>query len=67
MQQALMLDGRDIEDILQAACAAEAGCDCLITRNVKDYKINKGLSGGISLPPALSPSSFLDSCFKDGR
>ena len=60
LQQALLLEGRDIEDILQAACAAEAGCDYLITRNVKDYRISKGLAKGVSLPPVLSPTAFLD-------
>ena len=60
LQQALLLKGRDIEDILQATCAAKAGCDYLVTRNVKDYKISKGLAKGISLPPALSPSAILD-------
>ena len=60
LQQALLLEGRDIEDILQAACAAEAGCDYLITRNVKDYRIGKGLAKGVALPPLLSPSAILD-------
>ena len=56
---ALMLDGPDFEDVLQAACAIENECECIVTRNVKDFKIKRGLSHLYSLPPVLSPDSFL--------
>lgn len=59
LQQAIMLDGKDIEDTLQATCAQAAGCDYIITRNIKDYKITKGLSRQVSLPPVLSPASYI--------
>ena len=47
------------EDILQAVCAAEGGCDCIITRNEKDYRISAGLKAGRPLLPVMSPSAFL--------
>ena len=59
LQRALLLKGPDFEDILQAVCAADAACDCLITGNTKDFKIGKGLAGQCALPAILSPSSFL--------
>ena len=60
LQQAMMLDGRDFEDVLQAVCAAEGGCDFLVTRNEKDYKISKGLADNLNIPTIVSPSSFLE-------
>ncbi|MBO7544756.1 MAG: PIN domain-containing protein [Bacteroidales bacterium] len=59
LQKAMMLDGKDFEDVLQAVCASEGGCDYLITRNDKDFKISKGLAKHLDLPKVISPSSFL--------
>ncbi|MBO4340184.1 MAG: PIN domain-containing protein [Bacteroidales bacterium] len=58
MQKALLMSGPDFEDLLQATCAAEAGCDCIVTRNIKDYRIRKGLTSGLSLPTVLTPSAL---------
>ena len=59
LQQAMMLVGRDFEDVLQAVCAAEGGCDYLVTRNGKDYKIGRGLADKLNLPAVVSPSFFI--------
>lgn len=59
IQKALYLEGNDYEDVLQAVCAANAGCDCIITRNAKDYKIKPGLSNGLALPKVYTPAEFL--------
>lgn len=61
LQQALMMDGPDFEDNLQAACASACECEWLITRNVKDYRIKRGLAGKLSLPSIATPASFLAS------
>ena len=42
----------DIEDSVQAACAEENGLDCVITRNVKDFK-----GGSV---PAITPADLLE-------
>lgn len=60
LQEALLLKGRDFEDILQATCAADAGCDYIITRNDKDFKISKGLTKQRPLPDVLQPLAFLE-------
>ncbi len=36
--QALVLDTRDFEDAVQAACAMKIGADALVTRNEKDFR-----------------------------
>ena len=59
MQQALLMEGKDFEDILQCVCAAEGACDYLITRNDKHFNINKGLAKKMLLPKIMSPSSFV--------
>lgn len=58
LQKAMLLDGKDFEDVLQAVCAAEGCCDYLITRNAKDFKISKGLSKDLSLPIIATPADF---------
>lgn len=58
--RALMLDGPDFEDLLQASCAITNGCECIVTRNVKDFKIKPGLKESQALPPVYSPSEFLE-------
>jgi hypothetical protein len=37
-QRALALNLKDFEDAAQAAACLEAGADCLVTRNPRDYK-----------------------------
>ena len=59
IQQALYLEGKDFEDILQYICAAQNHCDCVITRNSKDFKIKPGLKHLPVLPPVYTPEAFL--------
>ena len=35
--QALHQQARDLEDALQYQCAVSAGCDCIVTRNTRDF------------------------------
>ena len=42
----------DFEDALVAAAAVSAGCDCIITRNIKDF--------AESPVRAISPTDFLE-------
>ena len=58
LQQALYLESKDFEDTLQYLCAARGECDCVITRNVKDFQIKPGLSTTPALPPAYTPEEF---------
>ena len=51
LKKALAMPIRDFEDALQAAIALEAGCEAIITRNVRDFP-------GSPLP-ALTPSEYL--------
>lgn len=37
------LNIKDFEDALQSAMAIQSGCDCIITRNVDDYKKISGI------------------------
>ena len=50
IQRALDLKASDFEDILQYQAALDANCDCIITRNEKDF--------AFSDIPVLSPSSY---------
>lgn len=52
VEQALNLDYRDFEDAIQMITAVQCKADCLITRNVKDYKP--------ALLPVLQPVEFLN-------
>lgn len=58
LQNAILMQGKDFEDILQCVCAAEGGCDYLITRDTKHFQIKKGLAKNIALPKVMSPSDF---------
>ena len=40
-QSALRQDARDLEDALQYQCALAAGCDCIVTRNRRDFDFAK--------------------------
>lgn len=59
IRRALMLDGRDYEDMLQLSCAMAGGCETVVTRNAKDFIVSGGLLPGITLPQILTPSDFL--------
>lgn len=59
LQQALLLSGPDFEDILQAVCAAAAGCRIILTHNTKHFTIHRGLAPDWIQPEALTPEAFL--------
>lgn len=49
---ALSLNATDFEDALQYQTAVTNGCECIITRNVKDFKFSQ--------IPVLSASDFME-------
>lgn len=49
--KSLKLDAKDFEDGLQYQAAKDAKCDCIITRNQKDFSF--------SSLPVLSPEDFI--------
>ncbi|MDE5814570.1 MAG: PIN domain-containing protein [Muribaculaceae bacterium] len=51
IKRALDLDASDFEDMLQYQAAKDANCDCIITRNEKDFDFSD--------IPVMSPSSYL--------
>jgi len=51
IEQALNLDFRDFEDAVQMISAVQGKMDCLVTRNVKDYRT--------ALLPVMQPVDFL--------
>ena len=60
LQAAIYRHGKDFEDVLQAVCAAVGKCDCIVTRNEKDYAIRDGLAKkDVNIPTVYSPTSFL--------
>lgn len=48
---ALLIDANDFEDVLQYQSAIYVGCDCIITRNQKDFSFSK--------IPVFSASDFI--------
>lgn len=50
--KALQLNAKDFEDALQYEAAMDAGCDCIITRNAKDFSFAE--------IPVLSAAEYLD-------
>lgn len=58
IQTAIYLEGKDFEDVLQVICAARANCDVIITRNIKDFSIKKGLADPPPLPQIMTPGQF---------
>ncbi len=52
IKKALALNASDFEDALQYRCAKDAGCDCIITRNQKDFSFSN--------IPVLSASEYLE-------
>jgi hypothetical protein len=59
LQKALMMSGPDIEDIFQLTCAVAGRMDYFVTRNVKDFRIRKGLGPEVRMPVAETPSGLL--------
>lgn len=51
IQRALEINASDFEDTLQYQAAMDANCDCIITRNEKDYAFSE--------IPVHSPFSYL--------
>lgn len=51
LYKALALNSSDFEDSLQYRCAKDAGCECIITRNHKDFSFSD--------IPVLSASEYL--------
>ena len=58
-----VIPGPDFEDILQAVCASENGCECILTRNARDFRIGKGLSDSAGLPRVQTPGAYLENIF----
>ena len=48
---ALKLKAHDFEDALQYQCAVSAGCDCIVTRNMRDF--------GFAQVALYTPKEFL--------
>lgn len=59
LQQALMMDGRDFEDAMQAVCAAEAECDYIVTRNDRAFRLRAGAAKKYRIPEVTTPAGFL--------
>ena len=55
----LFLDGPDMEDIFQAQCAVDAGCDVIITHNPKDYHITSGILKYWTCPRVMTPEGYV--------
>ena len=49
---ALCANAKDLEDALQYECAKAAGCNCIVTRNTRDF--------GFSPIDVLTPKELLD-------
>ncbi|MBO4844289.1 MAG: PIN domain-containing protein [Bacteroidales bacterium] len=58
LQKALLMEGPDFEDTLQASCAASCGCQVIITHNPRDFKIRNGLCENITLPSVMTPEEY---------
>lgn len=61
LQRSFLLAGPGFEDILQAVCAESGQCSAIITRNPKDYQIQKGLCPDWATPKVLTPEAFISS------
>lgn len=59
LQTALLMSSKDFEDTFQAVCAREGQCDCIVTRNPKDFNIKKGLTKKPALPKIYTPLEFI--------
>lgn len=52
IKKAINLQASDFEDALQYAAAKDAGCDCIITRNAKDFSFSD--------IPVMSATEYLE-------
>lgn len=52
IKKALRLDFKDFEDACQVTCAQKAGAECIVTRNIENFKN--------SPVKAVSPEQFLE-------
>lgn len=59
LEKAMLLDGPDFEDILQAVCAQDGNCETLLTHNPKHFQIGPGLLPGWVSPQVLTPEQFM--------
>lgn len=55
VDKAISLEARDFEDALQYFSAEQAGADCIVTRNTKDFDF--------AVIETLEPKDFLDKYF----
>lgn len=55
IQRALILRANDFEDAIQYFSALQAGADCIVTRNVKDFSFSD--------IEVITPSDFLTKYF----
>lgn len=58
-QQALLLSGRDFEDIMQLTCAIAGGCTIIITHDPRDFHVGKGLAEDFQMPEILTPEEYI--------
>ncbi|MBO7139816.1 MAG: PIN domain-containing protein [Prevotella sp.] len=58
VDRALALETRDFEDALQYFSAEQAGADCVVTRNIKDFDFAGSME-------TLKPGDFLAKYFPD--
>ena len=49
----------DDDQLLQVACAKASGCSTILTHNIKDFRIQKGLHKTFPLPEIQTPEAFL--------
>ena len=59
LETAMMLEGPDFEDILQAVCAKEGGCEIILTHNPAHFHIGSGLFPEWRCPQVSTPEEFL--------
>ena len=52
LDKAISLKAKDFEDALQFQCAKQAACECIITRNKKDFNFSD--------LPVFTPKEFLN-------
>ena len=57
MEEAILAGGRNFEDSFQAIAAASAGCDAIVTRNVRDFECLTPQEHPI--PTIFDPASLL--------
>lgn len=58
VDRAYLMESRDFEDALQYYAAEQAGVDCVVTRNLKDFDFDSAVE-------ALEPHDFLSKYFPE--